>query len=50
MIERFITIKDGQMAQLGKHQWSIARLITLSSDLEVMEIPLKHLNVYNNGE
>ena len=35
-----------QMAQLGKHKWSVARLFTLSKDLEVMVIPLDHLNIY----
>jgi len=50
MIEKFIQINEGQTAQLGKSQWSVARLITLSKELEVMEIPLKHLNVYNRYE
>ena len=27
--------------------WRVSRLIVLSHDLEVMEIPLKHLNIYN---
>lgn len=35
-----------QMAQLGKAQWSVARLIELSKDLPVMEIPINHLNIY----
>lgn len=35
-----------QMAQLGKHNWSVARLIVLSKDLPVMNIPLDHLNIY----
>ncbi len=39
-------IKD-QESRLGKHRWSVARLIELSKDLEVMEIPLAHLNMYN---
>ena len=47
MIEKYSTIQDGQMAKLGNHHWSVARLITLAADLEIMEIPLKHLNVYN---
>lgn len=34
-----------QMCQLGRHHWSVARLFELSRDLEVMEIPLKHLNI-----
>jgi len=50
MIEKFITIEDGQMSQLGKCQWSVARLITLTSGMDVMDVPLKHLNVYNTYE
>ena len=50
MIERLTAIKDGQMAQLGTLQWSVARLITLAADLDVMDIPLKHLNVYSKYE
>jgi hypothetical protein len=45
-IEKFIRLEDGQECQLGDHIWSIARLITLTKDLPVMEIPLNHLNVY----
>lgn len=47
MIDKLPTINEGQTSQLGKHSWSVARLIQLSSHLEVMEIPLKHLNVFN---
>ena len=39
-----------QMAQLGKHHWSVARLFALSKDLKVMNIPLDHLNIYNKYE
>ena len=46
MIEKFIRIEDGQLCRLGNNEWSIARLITLTKNLEVMDIPLKHLNVY----
>ena len=49
-IEKFINIQGGQMCQLGSQHWSIARLVTLSKDLEVMEIPLNHLNVYYRYE
>lgn len=35
-----------QMAKLGKHSWSVARLFELSKDLPVMEIPLAHINMY----
>ena len=36
-----------QMSQLGKHHWSVARLILLAKDLPVMNIPLDHLNIYH---
>ena len=36
-----------QMAQLRNQHWTVARLIMLSKDLEVFEIPLQHMNVYN---
>lgn len=49
-IERFVRISEGQFSRLGNHEWAIARLITLSADLEVMEIPLRHLNIYNKYE
>ncbi len=44
-IEPFLSV-DTQMSRLGKHSWSVARLIQLSKPLKVMEIPLDHLNVY----
>jgi len=34
-----------QMAILGRHQWSVPRLIELARELPVMEIPLDHLDV-----
>lgn len=36
-----------QMAVLGKHKWSVARLFELTRNFEVMEIPLDHLNIYS---
>ena len=36
-----------QEAWIRKQCWTVARLIMLSKDLEVFEIPLNHLNVYN---
>lgn len=45
-IEKFCRIEDGQQCNLGKHHWSIARLITLSKNLKVMKVPLEHLNMY----
>ena len=44
-IEKFHNLDSGQMSQLGNHHWSVARLIMLSRDLEVMEIPLRHMCV-----
>lgn len=49
-IEKFCRPETGQMAQLGKNHWYVARLITLAKDLEVFEIPLRHLNVYYTYE
>jgi hypothetical protein len=42
----FFVKKDSQIASLGKHSWHVPRLIELVKGLEVMEIPLDHLNVY----
>jgi hypothetical protein len=36
-----------QYARLGKNTWAVGRLISLSKDFPVMEIPLDHLNIYN---
>ncbi len=41
---------DQQMAQLGKHRWSVPRLFALSKNLPVMEVPLDHLSVYHQYE
>lgn len=35
-----------QTCTLGNHTWSVPRLVELARNLPVMEIPLKHLNVY----
>ena len=48
LIENWSTIEEGQMCQLGKHHWSVERLVMLSKDFEVMDIPLNHLNVIHN--
>lgn len=37
-----------QMAQIGRHHWSVPRLFELAKDLPVMEIPLDHLSVWHN--
>ena len=49
MIKKFVNYKD-QVCQLGNLEWSVARLIGLTKDMEVMSIPLKHLNTYNTYE
>lgn len=38
---------DVQEATIGKHTWSVARLFELSKNLEVMEVNIDHLNIYN---
>lgn len=44
-VEKFCSIESGQMCRIGRHHWSVAKLIAMSKDLEVMNIPLDHLNV-----
>lgn len=44
-IEKF-TDPGIQTSQLGKNIWSVARLIQLSREFPVMDIPLNHLTVY----
>lgn len=46
IIEEFVKPED-QVCNLGKHQWSVARLFELSKNLPVMEIPLDHLYIYH---
>jgi hypothetical protein len=41
---------SGQMCNLGKCHFSVARLIDLSKDFEVMDVPLRHLNIYSTYE
>ena len=36
-----------QKCTLGKHRWAVARLIELSKELPIKEIPLDYLNIYN---
>lgn len=45
-IPTWLKPKD-QYARVGRHTWSVSRLIELSRDFPVMEIPLNHLNVYS---
>ena len=35
-----------QGCRLGKHYWSVARLIALSQGFEPFTLPLHHLNIY----
>lgn len=42
--------KNEQMCNLSGLSWSVPRLIELSRDLPVMDIPLDHLCVYNTFE
>lgn len=44
-IEGFVPF-DKQITRLGAHVWSVPRLVTLARDLEVMDVPLAHLNLY----
>lgn len=39
-----------QYSRLGKNRWSVHRLMGLSKDFPVMEIPIDHLNIYNTYE
>lgn len=44
-IESFVPYET-QECKLGKHNWSVPRLVELSKDLPVMDIPLEHMNMY----
>lgn len=37
---------ETQECYLGAHVWSVIRLIALSQTLPVMEVPLRHLNLF----
>lgn len=37
---------DEQMATIGRHHWSVPRLIQLAAELPVMDVPLDHLCVW----
>lgn len=39
-----------QVACIGRHVWSVPRLIELSRDLPVMRVPIEHLNIYSKYE
>lgn len=48
-IEKWVSHSE-QMCKLGRHTWSVARLIELSRDLPVMAIPINHLYMYYKYE
>jgi hypothetical protein len=35
-----------QVAIIGRHEWSVARLVQLSKDFPVMNVPLNHLSTW----
>lgn len=37
---------EDQSSRLGRHEWQVSRLFELARNLPVMDVPLKHLNVY----
>ena len=44
-IKKWVETKD-QMCQIGRHNWSVSRLIELSKDLTVFDAPIDCLNLY----
>jgi len=46
LIKQFVK-PEKQMCKMGGCEWSVPRLWQLAKNLEVMEIPLIHLNIYN---
>jgi hypothetical protein len=44
-VDSFVS-HNSQSCTLGRHEWSVARLIQLAKELEPFDIPLKHLNIY----
>jgi len=43
-------LPESQFSRIGRHHWSVSRLFQLAKDLQVMEIPLDHLNVWHKFE
>ena len=39
--------KNEQMCKLGNYHWAVSRLVELSKDFKLMNIPIDHLNVYH---
>lgn len=48
-IPDWIAVKD-QYCSIGRHEWAVARLIELSKDLPVMDVPIDHLCVWHKYE
>ena len=46
-IETFCSFEK-QVCRIGRHTWSVARLIQLSKDIPVIEVPIDHLNVLDS--
>lgn len=44
-IPSFVSPQE-QLCNIGNHTWSVARLIQLSKDMPIMDVPLDHLCVY----
>lgn len=45
-IRKFVPCGE-QSCRIGRYTWSVPRLLQLSKDLPVMEVPLDHLNVWD---
>ena len=48
-IKNWIEPKD-QTCELGRHVWSVSRLFELARELQIIDVPLDHLNVYYTYE
>jgi hypothetical protein len=46
MVKRWVGPGD-QFCTLGFHQWAVSRLIDLSRDLKVYDVPLAAINMYH---
>ena len=45
-IPKWAGYKD-QMSQIGRHHWSVSRLVELTKDFEVMQVPLDHMGIWH---
>lgn len=48
-IQEWAAPKD-QMCSIGRHKWSVPRLLELARSLPVMEVPLDHMTLYYTYE